>query len=308
MVRFLPLQHRHRTGICQSFLPEFGSVGRNIASLPDLRSRFCCAPSGRSDLWPLWRQDGPQGSARRDIAADGRRDGPGRLCARLSADRHLGRRYPDGLRFVQGIGVGGEWGGSVLLAMEWSKSHGNRGFIASWPQFGVPAGLFLANLAVIAFNFISGDKFLEWGWRVPFILSAILIVIGLWIRLGILETPVFSKLVAENKIEKAPVVEVMKRQPKSIILSALIRLAEQTPFYIFTAFVFSYGTTFLKVDRGLLLQRRTAVRRARAFHHPVIRIHFGPHRTETHLPAGRRPDGGRAALFSSACSIRATPR
>jgi metabolite-proton symporter len=158
------------------------------------------------------------------------------------------------LRFVQGIGVGGEWGGSVLLAMEWSKSHGNRGFIASWPQFGVPAGLFLANLAVIAFNFISGDKFLEWGWRVPFILSAILIVIGLWIRLGILETPVFSKLVAENKIEKAPVLEVIKRQPKSIILSALIRLAEQTPFYIFTAFVFSYGTTFLKVDRGVLLQ------------------------------------------------------
>jgi MFS family permease len=158
------------------------------------------------------------------------------------------------LRFIQGVGVGGEWGGSVLLAMEWSESHGlNRGFIASWPQFGVPAGLFLANLAVIAFNIISGDKFLEWGWRVPFILSAILIVIGLWIRLGILETPVFSKLVKENKIEKAPVLEVLKRQPKSIVLSALIRLAEQTPFYIFTAFVFSYGTTYLKVDRGLLL-------------------------------------------------------
>ena len=157
------------------------------------------------------------------------------------------------LRFIQGVGVGGEWGGSVLLAMEWSKSHGNRGFIAAWPQFGVPAGLFLANLAVIVFNIISGDKFLEWGWRVPFILSAILIVIGLWIRLGILETPVFSKLVAENKIEKAPALEVIKRQPKSIILSALIRLAEQTPFYIFTAFVFSYGTAHLKVDRGLLL-------------------------------------------------------
>src|SRR6201987_5132202 len=96
------------------------------------------------------------------------------------------------LRFIQGVGVGGEWGGSVLLAMEWSKSHGNRGFIASWPQFGVPAGLFLANLAVIAFNIISGDKFLEWGWRVPFILSAILIVIGLWLTLWIFETPRFT--------------------------------------------------------------------------------------------------------------------
>jgi MFS family permease len=157
------------------------------------------------------------------------------------------------LRFIQGVGVGGEWGGSVLLAMEWSKKNGNRGFITAWPQFGVPAGLFLANLAVIVFNNISGDKFLVWGWRVPFILSAVLIIIGLWIRLGILETPVFSKLVAENKIEKAPALEAIKRQPKSILLSALIRLAEQTPFYIFTAFVFSYGTAFLKVDRGLLL-------------------------------------------------------
>ena len=157
------------------------------------------------------------------------------------------------LRFIQGVGVGGEWGGSVLLAMEWSKKSGNRGFITAWPQFGVPAGLFLANLAVIVFNNISGDKFFVWGWRVPFILSAVLIIIGLWIRLGILETPVFSKLLAENKLEKAPTLEAIKRQPKSILLSALIRLAEQTPFYIFTAFVFSYGTAFLKVDRGLLL-------------------------------------------------------
>ena len=157
------------------------------------------------------------------------------------------------LRFIQGVGVGGEWGGSVLLAMEWSKSHGNRGFIASWPQFGVPCGLFLSNLAVLIFSQVSGDQFHVWGWRVPFFLSAILIVIGLWIRLGILETPIFAKLLVENKIEKAPVLEVIKRQPRSIILSALARLTEQTPFYIFTAFVFAYGVGYLKVSRDLLL-------------------------------------------------------
>src|ERR1700752_4365880 len=157
------------------------------------------------------------------------------------------------LRFVQGIGVGGEWGGSVLLAMEWSKSHGNRGFIASWPQFGVPCGLFLSNLAVLIFSQVSGDQFHVWGWRVPFLLSAILIVVGLWIRLGILETPIFAKLLAENKIEKAPVLEVIKRQPRSIILSALARLTEQAPFYIFTAFVFAYGVGYLKLSRDLLL-------------------------------------------------------
>jgi metabolite-proton symporter len=157
------------------------------------------------------------------------------------------------LRFIQGVGVGGEWGGSVLLAMEWAKTTGHRGFIASWPQFGVPCGLFLANLAVLAFSQMSGDAFLSWGWRVPFLLSLILVVIGLWIRLGILETPVFTKLVAEKKVERRPMLEVIKRQPKEIILSALIRLAEQAPFYIFTAFVFSYGIATLKVSRDFLL-------------------------------------------------------
>src|SRR2546421_5969634 len=98
------------------------------------------------------------------------------------------------LRFVQGVGVGGEWGGSVLLAMEWARSARHRGFIASWPQFGVPAGLFLANLAVLAFSRISGPQFLEWGWRIPFLLSIVLVAIGFYIRLGILETPVFTRL------------------------------------------------------------------------------------------------------------------
>ena len=157
------------------------------------------------------------------------------------------------LRFIQGVGVGGEWGGSVLLAMEWTKSFGNRGFVASWPQFGVPSGLFLSNLAVLAFSTISGNQFFAWGWRVPFLLSGILVVVGLWIRLGIAETPTFSRLLEEKKLEKAPVLEVVKRQPGSIILSALARLTEQTPFYIFTAFIFAYGIEHLKLPRELLL-------------------------------------------------------
>src|ERR1700719_54987 len=82
------------------------------------------------------------------------------------------------LRALQGIGVGGEWGGSVLLAMEWSRTHGQRGLVASWPQFGVPCGLLLSNLAVLAFSAWSGDEFLTWGWRVPFALSIILVGVG----------------------------------------------------------------------------------------------------------------------------------
>lgn len=157
------------------------------------------------------------------------------------------------LRMIQGIGVGGEWGGSVLLAMEWSKSHGSRGLVASWPQFGVPCGLFLANLAVLAFSQWSGDQFYTWGWRIPFGLSIILVGVGLWIRLGILETPVFQQVVRDNKIEKAPIVEVFRKHPKQIILSALLRMAEQAPFYIFTAFIFAYGVGTLHMSRNLIL-------------------------------------------------------
>jgi metabolite-proton symporter len=157
------------------------------------------------------------------------------------------------LRFVQGIGVGGEWGGSVLMSMEWARSNTSRGFIASWPQFGVPCGLFLANLSVLAFSQLAGDQFLNWGWRIPFLLSIILIGIGLWIRLSILETPIFARLVAERRIERTPILEVIKRQPKEIVLSALARMGEQAPFYIFTAFVFAYGVGTLKVSRDFLL-------------------------------------------------------
>src|SRR3954465_10644409 len=111
------------------------------------------------------------------------------------------------LRFVQGVGVGGEWAGAVLLPMEWARTNAHRGFITSWSQFGAPAGLFLANLAVLAFSALSGDQFLSWGWRIPFLLSIVLIGIGLYIRLGILETPTFTRLVAENKIERTPMLE-----------------------------------------------------------------------------------------------------
>src|SRR3979411_2596566 len=154
---------------------------------------------------------------------------------------------------IQGIGVGGEWGGSVLLAMEWSRHHGERGLVASWPQFGVPCGLFLSNLAVLAFSSWSGDQFAIWGWRIPFAISIVLVGIGLWIRLGILETPVFRQLGENQKIQRPPVLEVIKKQPKEIILSALIRMAEQAPFYIFTAFIFAYAVGTLKMSRDLIL-------------------------------------------------------
>jgi MFS family permease len=157
------------------------------------------------------------------------------------------------LRFIQGIGVGGEWGGSVLLSMEWARTNAHRGFIASWPQFGGPAGVILANLAVLVFSAISGDQFLAWGWRIPFLLSIIMIAVGLYIRLGILETPTFRSLVAQERIERVPALEVIKRQPKQIVLAALTRMGQMASAYIYLAFVFAYGTHVLHASRDFLL-------------------------------------------------------
>jgi MFS family permease len=157
------------------------------------------------------------------------------------------------IRMIQGIGVGGEWGGSVLFSMEWARTNKHRGFITSWPQFGGPAGLFLANMAVLIGSTIAGDQFFAWGWRIPFWLSIIMVGIGLYIRLGILETPVFRKIVAEERIERVPAVEVMKRQPKQVFLSMFARSAEQGPAYIYLAFIFAYNNQVMHMSRDFVL-------------------------------------------------------
>lgn len=155
------------------------------------------------------------------------------------------------LRLFQGIGVGGEWGGSVLMAMEWG-SQKRKGWLGSWPQFGVPIGLVLSNGIVALTVTLSGPAAFEsWAWRIPFLLSIVLVGIGLYIRLGILETPVFKALVQERRIERAPVRQVLSRNWREIILSALLRLPEQAPFYLFTVFVFTFGIAH-KYDRPFL--------------------------------------------------------
>jgi len=155
------------------------------------------------------------------------------------------------LRLCQGLGVGGEWGGSVLMSMEWG-SQKRKGFLGSWPQFGVPVGLLLATLATLITQNLTGSAFLVWGWRIPFLLSIILVGAGLYIRLGILETPVFQALMAERRVEPRPVREVVRRNWREIVLSALLRLPEQAPFYLFTTFVYTFGTV-LKFQRSFLL-------------------------------------------------------
>ncbi|HEY2576281.1 MAG TPA: MFS transporter, partial [Streptosporangiaceae bacterium] len=139
------------------------------------------------------------------------------------------------LRVVQGIAVGGEWSGSVLLSMEWGNQR-RRGLMASWPQIGVPVGLLLGTGAMTAIALSAEGAFKAWAWRIPFLASLVLVAIGLWVRLKVMETPLFDQLVKERTVAKIPVAEVIRRHPKEIVLSALLRMSEQAPFYIYTTF------------------------------------------------------------------------
>jgi metabolite-proton symporter len=155
-------------------------------------------------------------------------------------------------RLLQGIAVGGEWAGSVLLAAEWSDPK-RRGFAASWPQFGAPAGLVLANGAFSLASAFSGDAFLQWAWRLPFLASVVLVALGFWIRVGVGETPVFAKIHAEGRVHPTPVTAVVRQHWREIVLTALLRSGQQVPFYIFSNYVLTYGTHVLGIARGTML-------------------------------------------------------
>ena len=154
------------------------------------------------------------------------------------------------LRVLQGVAVGGEWSGSVLLSMEWGKQR-RRGLMASWPQIGVPIGLLLGTGMMTAIALAAPDAFKAWAWRIPFLASLVLVAIGLWVRLKVLETPLFARLVETRAVSKVPVAEVIRRYPKQIGLSALLRMSEQAPFYLYTAFALAYIKDHLHKSTGV---------------------------------------------------------
>lgn len=156
-------------------------------------------------------------------------------------------------RVLQGLSVGGEWSGSVLIAGEWTDPA-RRGLTTSFAQFGAPAGMVLANGALALMTVRTTEaQFLEWGWRVPFLASIVLVFVGLYVRIGILETPVFARLKAAGAVAKAPVVEVLKRNWREVALTALLRTGQQVPFYIFTTYIITYATQQLGYGRSTIL-------------------------------------------------------
>jgi len=156
------------------------------------------------------------------------------------------------LRIAQGFGVGGEWGGAVLMAVEHAPP-GKRGFYGSWPQIGVPAGLVLSTAVFSVFSSMPEDQFLSWGWRVPFLLSIFLVVVGLLIRVRIVETPAFAKVKEAGSAARMPIIEVLKTHPREVLLAGGARVAENGAFYIYSAFVLTYAVQVLQLPRSVVL-------------------------------------------------------
>lgn len=151
------------------------------------------------------------------------------------------------LRLIQGIGLGGEWGGTLLLAYEYAPEN-KKGLFGSIPQMGVTIGLLLGTLVMSLMTLMPDDAFMVWGWRIPFILSAILVIFGLWIRKGIDETPEFKKVQEKGEVAKVPLFETMRTHWREVLIAIGGKVVETAPFYIFGTFIVSYATNNLGFD------------------------------------------------------------
>ena len=156
------------------------------------------------------------------------------------------------LRFVQGLGVGGEWGGAVLMAVEHSPPE-RRGFYGSWPQMGVPAGLILSNLVFLAVASLPDAAFTAWGWRIPFLLSIVLVGVGLFIRLRIMESPAFSRVQETQTQARMPIMDVLRTYPKQVLLAAGAFIVINAYFYILVSYLINYATEAAGMSRGAIL-------------------------------------------------------
>jgi MHS family shikimate/dehydroshikimate transporter-like MFS transporter len=156
------------------------------------------------------------------------------------------------LRFLQGLGVGGEWGGAVLMVIEHAPPH-RRGLYGSLVQIGFPAGIAASTLTFLALTMLPEADFLAWGWRLPFLLSALLIGVGLFVRRRLAETPAFARMKADNAVARMPVMDILIRQPRVFLISVGLKVSEVAWVYVLTVFSIVYATGTLGLPRGLIL-------------------------------------------------------
>jgi metabolite-proton symporter len=195
------------------------------------------------------------------------------------------------MRLVQGFGAGAEYGGAVIIAVEHAPP-GRRGFYGCWAPIGVTLGILLANGVFAFFSALPRADFLAWGWRVPFLLSFILIVVGLYIRSKLSETPVFAEIAAKNKAARSPVIEAVKKHPREFIVVIGARLAENGLGYLFPVFALNYMTQQLSLPKPMILQGNMIAYAVQLFTIPFFSILSDR--------IGRRPVYMGGALFSAA--------
>lgn len=172
-------------------------------------------------------------------------------------------------RLTQGFALGGEWGGAVLMAVEHAPDN-RRGFYGSWPQLGAPLGLVLGTVVFGYFSRYPEDQFLSWAWRVPFLISVVLVAIGLFIRMKIAESPQFEKIKNAKREAKMPIIEAVKKHPKNMLLAMGVRFAENGLFYVYATFVFAYATSVLKLPRPMVLTAVTIAAAIEVFTIPLF--------------------------------------
>lgn len=160
------------------------------------------------------------------------------------------------MRIIQGMGIGGEWGGALLLAYEYAPEK-RKGFFGSIPQAGVTIGMLMATFIVSLMTLFSEEQFLSWGWRIPFLMSAVLVLLGLWIRKDIDETPEFKKVKQSGQVAKAPLRDTLTHHWREVLIAAGLKVVETAPFYIFSTFIVSYATTTLTYQKSQVLEAVT---------------------------------------------------
>jgi MFS family permease len=156
------------------------------------------------------------------------------------------------IRLIQGIAVGGEWGGAVLMALEHAPPS-KKSFYASWPQAGVPAGVVLSSFAFYLVQLLPEDQLQSWGWRIPFLFSAVLIAVGTMIRLKLTESPEFEEMKSEGQETKVPFIELLRTSKRALFVTIFSLAGSNTLFYVATVYLLSYGTSAVSLDRGTIL-------------------------------------------------------
>jgi MFS family permease len=234
------------------FFPGFSSVAGTLASFATFAVGFVARPLGAAVIGHFGDRIGRKSMLVLTLLLTG---GSTFLIGLLPTYDAIGIGAPlllVVLRLVQGFGVGGEWGGAVLIATEHASPR-QRAVYGSFAQFGVPMGVLTSNLAFLAVSGLDNDAFLAWGWRIPFLFSIVLVVVGFLVRSKLEDAPEFKRVKEQREVSKIPVAELVKRQPRTLFLASLASIAPPAVGYTVIVYMLTYGTTVIGFERSTLL-------------------------------------------------------